>query len=81
VFACVDEGGGHTELAHVFEHDAVVGYVEGAPEVGIHDVKVLVVELGVFHHHDDGGDSVVYAAVFPESILLVAKDAVRFCVL
>jgi hypothetical protein len=40
-----------------------------------------VVELGVFHHHDDGGESVVYAAVFPESILLVAKDAVSFCVL
>ena len=30
MFACVDEGGGYTELGHMFEHDAVVGGVEGA---------------------------------------------------
>jgi hypothetical protein len=40
-----------------------------------------VVELGVLHHYDGGGESVVYAAVLPESIQLVAKDAVSFCVL
>jgi hypothetical protein len=38
-------------LAHVFEHDAVVGGVEGSLEIGIHDVEVFVEELGVFHHH------------------------------
>jgi hypothetical protein len=65
----------------VFEHDAVVGCIEGAFEVGIHDVDVLVVELGVLYHHDDGGESVVDGAVFPEAILLVGKDAVGFCVL
>jgi hypothetical protein len=65
----------------VLKHDAVVGGIEGALEVGIYDVEVLVVELGVLHHHDDGGESVVDAAVFPESIMLVAKDAVGFCVL
>jgi hypothetical protein len=65
----------------VFEHDGVVGCVEGAFEVGIHDVEVLVVELGVLHHHDDVGESVLDDAVFPESIMLVAKDAVGFCVL
>jgi hypothetical protein len=81
VFAGVDKGGGHTELAHVFEHDAVVGCVKGALEFGIHDLEVLVVELGVLHHHGDGGESVVDAAVFPESIMSVAKDAVSFCVL
>jgi hypothetical protein len=64
VLAGVDEGGGHTELAHVFVHDAVVGYVEGALEVGVHDVEILVVELGVLHYHDDGGESVVDASVF-----------------
>ena len=26
MFAVVDKGGGHTELAHVFEHDAVVRF-------------------------------------------------------
>ena len=81
MLACVDKAGGHTELAHLFEHDAVVGSVEGALEVGMHDVEILVVELSVLHHDDDGGESVVYAAVFLESILLVAKDAVIICVL
>jgi hypothetical protein len=59
----------------------VVGGIKGAFEVGIHDVEVLVVKLGVLHHHDDRGESVVDAAVFLLSILLVAKDAVGFCVL
>jgi hypothetical protein len=36
---------------------------------------------GVLHHQDDGGESVVYAAVFPESIMLVGKDTLSFCVL
>jgi hypothetical protein len=40
-----------------------------------------VVELGVLYHHDDGGESVMYVAVFLESIMLVAKDAVSFCIL
>jgi hypothetical protein len=80
VFACVHKGGGHADLAHVLELDAVVGCVEGALEVDMHDVEILVVELGVLHI-DDGGESVVYAAVFPESIMLIAKDAVSFCVL
>jgi hypothetical protein len=40
-----------------------------------------VVELGVLHHHDDGGESVVDAGVFPQAIRLVAKDAVGLCVL
>jgi hypothetical protein len=30
-------------LAHVFEHDAVVGGIEGAFEVCIHDVDVFVI--------------------------------------
>jgi hypothetical protein len=81
VFAGVYKGGGHTELAHVFEQDAVVGCVEGALEVVIHDLEILVVDLAVLHHHDDGGESVVYVAAFPESILMVAKDDVSFCLL
>jgi hypothetical protein len=81
VFASVDKGGGHTELENVFKLDAVICGIEGAIEVGIHDVEIPVVEVGVLHHHDDGGESVVNAAVFPESIMLVAKDAVGFCVL
>jgi hypothetical protein len=51
--------GGHTELSHVFEHDAVVSGIQCALEVRVHDVHVLYVEFGVFHHHDDGGKSVV----------------------
>jgi hypothetical protein len=65
----------------VFKHDAVVGCTEGALEVGIHDVEVLVSELGVLHHHDDGGQCVVDAAVVADPILLVAKDTVGLCVL
>jgi hypothetical protein len=50
----------------------VVNGIEGAFEVGIHDVEVLVVEFGVLHHHDDGGESVVDVTVFPEFIMLAA---------
>jgi hypothetical protein len=78
VVAGVDKGGGHAELAHVLEHDAVVSGIEGAFEVGIHDVDVFVMNFGVLHHHDDGGQGVVDAAVLAESFLLVAKDAVGF---
>jgi hypothetical protein len=53
--ASVYKGGGHTELAHVLEHDAVVCGVEGAYEVRVHDVDVFFVDFGVLHHHDDGG--------------------------
>jgi hypothetical protein len=62
LFAYVDKGGGHTELEHVHEHDAVVGSVESAIEVRVHDVDVFVVNFGVFHHHHDGGDGVVDTA-------------------
>jgi hypothetical protein len=72
LFASVDKCGGRTELAHVFEHDAVVGGIEGAFEVRLHDVDVFVVYFGVFHHHDDGGKGVVYVALVSESVLLVA---------
>jgi hypothetical protein len=51
LFASVDKGGGHAEMAHVFQHDAVVGGIEGA-------LDVLVMEYGVLHHHiccDDAG--------------------------
>jgi hypothetical protein len=54
VFACVDKGGGHTELTHVFEHDAVVRSIERAFEVRVHDANVFVVEFRVLHRHDDG---------------------------
>jgi hypothetical protein len=38
LFACVDKGGGRTEMAHVFEHNAVVGGIESAFEIRVHDV-------------------------------------------
>jgi hypothetical protein len=60
LFACDDEGEGRTELAHVFEHDAVVGCVEGVFEVRVHDVDVFIADFGFLHHHDDG--CVVHAA-------------------
>jgi hypothetical protein len=53
------------------EHNATVGSIEGAFEVRVLDVDVLVMEFGVFHHHDDGEEGVVYAAVVSESVLLV----------
>jgi hypothetical protein len=58
-------------MAHVFEHDAVVCGVEGAFEVRVHDEDVFAVEFGVLHHHDHGGEGVVYTAMVTESILLV----------
>jgi hypothetical protein len=57
-------------LTHVFEHDAVVRGVEGAFEVRVHDVDVFVVELRVLHRHNEGGESVVDAAVLSEAVLL-----------
>jgi hypothetical protein len=67
-------------LAHVFEHDAVVGGVESSLEVRVHDVNVIFVKFGVLHHHDEGGKSVMDVALVPESVMLVAEDAVSFCV-
>jgi hypothetical protein len=72
LFASVYKGGGHTELTHVFEHYAVVCGVEGAFEVRIHYVDVLVVNFRILQPHDDGGEGVVDAALKAESILLVA---------
>jgi hypothetical protein len=62
----------------VFEHDAVVCGVDGALEVRVHDVDVLVVEFCVLHRHNDGGEGVVDDAVLSESVLLVAENAVGF---
>jgi hypothetical protein len=56
----------------VFEHDAVVGGVEGAFEVRVIDVDVLVENFAIFHHHDDAGEGVVDVALVAESIMLVA---------
>jgi hypothetical protein len=67
-------------LAHVFEHDAVVGGVEGALEVRVHDIDVFELNFGILHHHDDGGEGVVDIALVAESIMLVTKDVVGFCV-
>ena len=41
LLAYVDKGGGHTELTHVFEHDAVVRGIERAFEIRVHDVDVF----------------------------------------
>ena len=78
MFAGIDKGGGHTELTHVFEHDAVVRGVEGAFEIRVHDVDVFVVEFRVLHRHNEGGEGVVDAAVLSETVLLVAENAVGF---
>ena len=43
MFACVDKGGGHTELTHVFEHDAVVRLSSWQCLVNVREV--LTVEL------------------------------------
>jgi hypothetical protein len=53
LFACVDKGGGHTELSHVLEHGTVVNGVKGAHEVRVHDANVFVVDFGVSHHQKD----------------------------
>jgi hypothetical protein len=78
LFACVEKGGGHTELAHVFEHDAVVGGIESAFEVRVHDVYVFVAYFCDLHHHDDGGEGVVDDELEAEAVLLLAEDAVGF---
>jgi hypothetical protein len=81
LFTSVYEGGAHTELFHVFEDDAVVGGVEGDFEVRVHDVDVFVaVDFCILHHRDNGGESVVYAALMSEPVLLVAEDTVDFCI-
>jgi hypothetical protein len=55
-------------------NDAVVCGVKGAFEVRVHDVDVFVVEFGVLHHHDDGGEGVVYVALVAEiTIMLVIE--------
>jgi rRNA-processing protein FCF1 len=56
----------------------VVNSVEGALEVRVHYVDVLVVHLGVLHHHDDGGKCLVNAAKESEAVMLFAKDAIGF---
>jgi hypothetical protein len=61
VFAGVDKGGGHTELTHVFEYDAVIRDVEGAFEIRVYDVDVFAVEFRVLHRHNDGGEGKVDA--------------------
>jgi hypothetical protein len=77
LLASVDKGGGYTELAHVLEHNTVIGGVEIAFEVRVHYVDVFVVDICVLHHHDDGGEGVVDVA---KSVLLLAEDAVGVCV-
>jgi hypothetical protein len=65
----------------VFEHDVVVGGIESAFEVRALDVDVFVVYFCPLHHHDDGGEGVVDAAKGAEAVLLLAEDAVGFCIL
>jgi hypothetical protein len=72
------KGGGHAELTHVFEFDAVIRGVEGTFEIRVHDVDVFVVESRVLHRHDEGGEGVVDAVVLSEALLLVAENAVGF---
>ena len=81
MFASVDKGGGHTELTHVFEHDAVVRGVKGTFEVRVHDINVFAVEFRILHRRNEGGKGVVDAAVLSEAVLLVAEDAMGFGVL
>jgi hypothetical protein len=80
LLASVDKGGGQTELAHVFEHNAVVSGVEGAFEVRVYDLNVFVANFCVLHHHDDGSEGVVFAAKETEAVVLFAEDTVGFCV-
>jgi hypothetical protein len=44
-------------------------------------MAVFVVNCGILHHHHDGGEGVVDAALVAESIRLVAEDAVGFFIL
>jgi hypothetical protein len=39
----------------MFVHNAMVGGIESAFELRVHDVYVFVVNFGVFHRDDDGG--------------------------
>jgi hypothetical protein len=39
----------------------VVGNVDKAIQVRVHDVDVFIVNFGVLHHNDDGGEGVVDA--------------------
>jgi hypothetical protein len=57
-------------MAHVLEHDAVVGGVEGSFEVLVHSVDIFVVQFSVLYHHDDGGKSVMDAAEDSKAVLL-----------
>jgi hypothetical protein len=64
----------------VFDHDAVVSGIKCSLEVRVHDVYIFPIVFGVLHHHYDGGKSIVDAALLAESVVLVAEDAVGFCV-
>jgi hypothetical protein len=64
----------------VFEHNAVVCGVEGAFAVRVHYVNISLTIFCVLHQDDDGGEGVVYAAKETEAVLLLAEDAVGFCV-
>jgi hypothetical protein len=52
----------------VFEHDAVVGGVEGALEAHVYHVDVFVVNFGVLHHDDEGSKGFGVAAEEVESL-------------
>jgi hypothetical protein len=71
-FSCVNECRGHTELTHVLKHDAVVCGVDGAFEVLVHYVDILVVDFSVLNHHDDEDECVMDVAKEAEAILLFA---------
>jgi hypothetical protein len=76
LLAFIDKGGGYTKLTH----DAVVGGTESAFEVRVHDVNFFNVYFCVLHYHHDGGEDIVGAALEPEAVLVVAEDAVGFCI-
>jgi hypothetical protein len=80
MFACVNNGKGYTELAHVRKHETVVSGVEGAFEIRIDNLYFFVVDSGIFHNHDDGRKGVVDATEEVEAALLFVEDAVDFCV-
>jgi hypothetical protein len=69
---CVDKEGRHTELSGVFQDYAVVAGVEGSFEVRARDADVHVVDLGVFHHHDEGGEGFANTAEEAKSVFLFA---------
>jgi hypothetical protein len=51
------------------------------PKIAAVDVDRWGVDLGVLHHHHDGGEGVVNAAEVSEAILLFVENAVVFCIL